>query len=130
VRVVEVDLPDPTQTDQDAGQFTAEHRTQFGVPHGQVAVAVRAGGVDLGVVGAVGGAQHVLLLTHPHRGEHVGGELPPVSGPFEQFAFGQHRGADAVTSAALPQFRREPLELAPHHGAVRQPQRQAGSDDR
>ncbi len=98
VRVVEADLADAAQPGEDAGQFAAEHRAEFGVPDGQVAVAVRAGGVDLGVVRAVRRAQHVLLVPDAHGREHVGGELLPVPGPLEQSPFAQHRGVDPLTT--------------------------------
>ncbi len=149
VRVVEIDLPHAAQPGEHTGPLRAEHRGELRVPHGQVAVGTGLGRVDLRVVRAVGGTQHegvgvavgrggavrgavrtALGATEVHGREHVVGELGPVARALVQRALAEHRRVDGLAAGAQRDLARVLLQLVPDGGAGRQPQGQAGTDQR
>ncbi|CAN5920749.1 hypothetical protein BH23ACT10_BH23ACT10_12570 [soil metagenome] len=125
VPVIECHGPHTAETAEHPGALVAEHRSEFGQPHRQVAEAVLRGFVDQDVVRTVARAQYELIPADLHRREHVVAEVLPVPGALVQLAFAEHGGEHTLIAGVALQLDDELFELPADDGAVGQPQRQA-----
>jgi len=130
VPVVEPDRPYPGKPAQHPGAFGPVHAAQLGDPDGQFPVRVLPRFEDQRVVRAQARPQHQGVLAQPHRREHVVGEVAPVPGQFVHLAFTEHRRVDVLVAGPPLELMQVGLDLVAGGRAGRQPERQAGADQR
>jgi hypothetical protein len=129
VRVVEPDRADPGQAAEHPGTLGAVHAAELGDPQRQITVRPLPRLEDQRVVRTQAGPQH-QVVAEVHGREHVVGEVAPVPGQFVHLAFAQHGGVDVLVAGAPLEFTQVGLHLVARGGAGRQPERQAGADQR
>ena len=113
---------------QGAAGLITEVVGNFANADGQLAVAVRAVGVDHHVVGAVHRAQNIAFTLHLHGGEHVLTVMIPVAGSLVQ-VHGADAGGHNVQVAALALLALDVIfQLLPDDVAVGQEHGQAAAN--
>ena len=113
---------------QGAAGLITEVVGNFANADGQLAVAVRAVGVDHHVVGAVHRAQNIAFTLHFHGGEHVLTVMIPVAGSLVQ-VHGADAGGHNVQVAALALLALDVIfQLLPDDVAVGQEHGQAAAN--
>ena len=131
VRVVERDRAHPGQAAEHAGALGAILRSDLGDPQRQVAVgARRATKISAWCGHSDGRSMNSSSLGQRHAREHVVAEVLPVAGSLVQLALAEQRRIDVLVAGAAFGLADVGLDLVAGGGAGRQPERQAGADQR
>ncbi|CAM5547477.1 hypothetical protein SALBM311S_08252 [Streptomyces alboniger] len=130
VGVVELDGPHAGQAAEHTGRLGAVHAAQLGHTQREFAVAVGAGSVDEGVVGAEARTQYDLLRAQCHRREHVVAVVGPVARDLVQLPLAEDGRVHVPVPGGALRLPDVLLQGVPYDGPVGQPVRQPRAHQR
>ena len=128
--IVEAHCTNARKTGKLAGFFVTILRRKFRYTNRKIAIRMLIVRINLNMVRAVHRAQDKLFAVDLHHREHAFAVMLPVAGDLIEFGFSQHRRVDMLIPAVELQVGDISLQNSADRRALRQPEREAGADNR